>query len=68
MNKKTLIFVLTLFLTMFIVGCTDNTPKTLDTPDIMIQGNVVSWSSVENAESYELHIGTNVYTLETTWL
>lgn len=66
MNKKTLIFVLTLFLTLFIVGCTDNTPKTLETPDIMIQGNIVSWSSVENAESYELHIGTNVYTLETT--
>lgn len=68
MLKKVLITVLILFTTVFIIGCGKDNSKKLEAPSVMIQENVITWSKVDSAVSYELHIGDKVYKLsETTY-
>lgn len=66
MLKKILITLLIAFTTTFIIGCSKNNSKRLEAPSVMIQENVITWSKVDSAVSYELHIGDKIYKLSDT--
>lgn len=64
--KKVLSFIL-VFMLVFLVACEKAETK-LNTPNLYVHDNVVSWTNVTNASNYEVKINDNVFTTtETTY-
>ncbi len=61
--NKSLIFILLFVFILVIVGCA-NSKVQLDTPSVVINGNVIQWTEVEGAKGYQLTIGNNTYNVD----
>ena len=63
--KKRIIFGFFIFVSLLLVSC-DKSLKKLDTPNVILTGDVVSWDSVKNANHYLLYIDEKLVTVNQT--